>query len=78
MLSYWGIDYKIAVKPYLETGKYVSQFSLIHNKGYEIEQHPFTYVLYKGTDDLALFNTEQEAIKAAEIVAKIRIQEILS
>lgn len=78
MLSYLGIEYKIVVKPYFETGKYVSQFSLTHHKGYEVEHQPFTYVLLKGTDDLAMFNTEEEAANAAESVAKKRIQEIIS
>ncbi|MCL1488211.1 MAG: hypothetical protein MH186_10155 [Marinobacter sp.] len=76
MSSYRGVDFKVRSKIHPDTGKHLAEFSLTVHKGYQVEDHPFTYLLIKGTDDLAEFDTEDAALEAATSTAKYRIDEI--
>lgn len=77
MPVYKGIEYKTLTKLHPDTQKYVVQFSLTQHTGPEVIVHPYSYVLIKGMDDLAMFDTENKAIEAAESVARNRIDDIV-
>lgn len=49
--------------------KYRSQFKITEDQGHQVVPHATENLVLKGTDDLALFDTEAEALEAARQAA---------